>query len=365
MRQKLLLYFLVSILLVSIVLFGCAQPATPPKTTPPPTTTTPAAPKVITLKYADQNPEVGWAGEHAAKPWLKSMEDATKGAIKIEGYYAQSLFKGADAWESVKAGQSDIAWCFHGYWPNLTPLADVIALPFLGVPSGEIGGAIMWQLYQKFPSIQKQFADNKILLIWTTSPYYLLTVNKQVKTVDDIKGMKIRTVGGPPTEMMKALGGVPVMMGMPDVYLNLEKGVIDGILDTWEAIYSFKKYEVAKYLTLLPFHASYFSQAFNTQKWNSLSPDIQNQIMSVCGLPGSRFWGKNMFDTAEAAVGAVIKQKNFPWVTYTPPAADVAAFRKIGGEPLWEVWVKAMEAKGFSDAREILNTTLQLVKDTK
>lgn len=349
MRQKLLLFSLVSVLLVGLLVIGCA----------------PAAPtQVITLKYADQNPDVGWAGEHAAKPWLKQIEQATKGAVKTEAYFAQTLFKGADAWESLKANQSDIAWCFHGYWPNMTNLADVISLPFLGVPSGEVGSAVMWKLYEKFPSIQKQFADNKVLLLWTTGPYYMVS-KKQVKTIDDIKGMKVRTIGGPPTEMMKALGGVPVMMGMPDTYLNLDKGVVDGVMQTWESLYSFKHYEIAKYLTLIPFHVAYFSQAFNTQKWNSLSPDIQKQIMSVGGLEGSKFWGKNMFDTAAEAVRSLIKEKKYELIEYTPPAAEMEKLRKVGGEPLWEVWVKAQEDKGFKEAREILNTTLQLLKDTK
>jgi len=85
--------------------------------------------------------------------------------------------------------------------------------------------------------------------------------------MDDIKGMKIRTTGGPPTDMIKALGAVPVGgMGYADVYLNLDKGVIDGILESWESIYSFKHYEVAKYYTLIPFHVVYFSQSMNTQK---------------------------------------------------------------------------------------------------
>lgn len=318
--------------------------------------------QVTELKYADQNSETGWEGAQAAVPWLKQMEKATNGAVKFQGFFAQSLFKGVDAWESLKAGQADAAWCFHGYWANMTPLADVITLPFLPVPNAEKGSEVLWKLYEKYPSIQKQFEANQVVLTWTSNPYFLATRSKQVKTVDDMKGLKIRTTGGPPTEMIKALGAVPINMGMPDVYLNLEKGVIDGALLPWEATYSFKLYEVAKYITHAPFHSVYFTQAFNKTKWNSLSPEVQKQIMSVCGLKGSMFWGKNMFDTAAQAVRDIIKEKKYELVEYTVPPDEMGKFRKAGGEPLWETWVKAQEAKGATDSRKILEDALQLLK---
>lgn len=348
MKNKILVLCIILVLSMSVVFAGCTSSAQP-KTS-------------VTLKYADQNAENGWEGSQAAVPWLKQMETATKGAVKFQGFYAQSLFKGTDAWEALKAGQADVAWCFHGYWANMTPLADVIALPFLPVPSAEKGSEVFWKLYEKYPSIQKQFEANKVVLTWSSNSYFLATCTKQVKTMNDIKGLKIRTTGGPPTDMIKALGAVPISMGMPDVYLNLEKGVIDGALLPWEALYSFKLYEVVKYITHAPFHAVYFTQAFNTKSWNNLSPEVQKQITSVCGLTGSKFWGKNMFDTAAKEVRNIVKEKKFELVEYTIPANEVANWSKLGGEPLWENWVKAQEAKGSTDARDILNTTLQLLK---
>ena len=62
------------------------------------------------------------------------------------------------------------------------------------------------KLYEKYPQIRKQFSDNHILLLYTTDPYFLITTKKQVKTLEDIRGLKIRMMGGPSTEMMKKLG---------------------------------------------------------------------------------------------------------------------------------------------------------------
>ena len=171
--------------------------------------------------------------------------------MKIEVFPSQTLVRGPDMWRQVRAGVVDIGWCFHGYWPDQTPLADVISLPFLPIKSAEQASEVLWPLYQKYPAIQKEFSDVVPLLLYTTSPYFVLTTKKQVKTLEDLKGLKIRIPGGPPTEMVKALGAVPAPIPMPDMYQALDKGVVDGMGVPWEAVQGFRLYEVAKYYTMV------------------------------------------------------------------------------------------------------------------
>jgi TRAP-type C4-dicarboxylate transport system substrate-binding protein len=350
MQRRMLLLSLIVVLVVTLLVGGCA-PSVPSGS--------------ITLKYEDQNNDLGWAGKNAAVPWLKQIEDATKGAVKVQPYFNQTLVKGTDSWESLKTNIADFGWNAHGYWPNMTTLAEVMTLPFLPIPSAEIGSDVFWKLYEKYPNMQKQMADNKVVCTWISSPYWILSKSKQVKTLDDLKGLKLRALGGPPTEMLKALGAVPVAMGMPDTYLNIDKGVIDGMLNNWEALLSFKQYEVAKYITFVPMHAAIFSQAFSLKKWDSLPKGIQDQIMSVSGLKGSRFWGKNMFDTAVDGARAAMKEKNIVMTEYTLPPDELAKWQKVGGEPEWEKWVKNNEDKGFKEARSILNDAISMLKSTK
>ena len=319
--------------------------------------------KTITLSFANQNPDTSWSGIHAIAPWAKQVEEATNGKVKIQIFYSQTLTKGKDAWNATKSGISDIAWCFHGYWSGMTPLADVISLPALPFKTAEKGSEVFWKLYEKYPSIQKEFSDNKILLLFTSNPYILITTNKSVKTLEDIKGMKIRMSGGPPTEMMKALGGTPMLIPMPDNYISLQKGVIDGMGAPWEAIHGFRLYEVVNYYTATPFPAVYFSIAMNKRKWNSLPKDVQDGIMSVSGLKGSMFWGRNHFDTAKEGVMEKAAAEGKKIDLYELPDAERQRWLDIGGKPIWEQWVKSMEAKGHSNARDILNAAIELSKE--
>jgi len=321
----------------------------------------PSIAQVIKLTLADQNAEMGWGPVHAMKPWVQKVEEATKGRVKIDVFYAQTLAKGPDIWNAVKTGVADMGWCFHGYWADMTPLSDVITLPGLPFKAAEKGSEVLWKLYEKFPAIQNEFKDVHVLQLWASHPYFLITTKKQVKTMEDIKGLKIRVVGGPPTEQMKALGAIPILIPMPDTYLSLDKGVIDGMGAPWEAIQGFRLYEIVKYYTIVPLSAVYFSMSVNKQKWESLPKDIQQAITSVSGLEAAKFWGKNWFDTAREGVMERVKAGNYQMVEYTPPPQELERWTKVS-EPLWKEWVKKMESKGRPEAQEILNATLDLLK---
>ena len=323
---------------------------------------TPSLAQVIKLTLTDQNPAVGWGPAHALQPWAKKVEEATKNRVKIDIFPAQTLAKGPDIWNAVKTGVADMGWCWHGYWPDMTPLSDVITLPALPSKSAEHGSEVLWRLYERFPAIQREFKDVHVLQLWTGDPRFLITTKKQVKTMEDIKGMKIRTPGGPPTEQMKSLGAVPVLIPMPETYQALDKGVIDGLDISWEGTYSFRLYEVGKYFTMAPLTTTYFSMVMNKQKWEGLPKDIQEAITSVSGLDAAKFWGRNFFDTVESAVMENAKKGGYALVKYSLPAEEVERWTRISGEPIWKEWVKKMESKGRPEAQQVLNAALEMFK---
>jgi TRAP-type C4-dicarboxylate transport system substrate-binding protein len=317
----------------------------------------------IKLTFADQNSPTAWGPTNALQPWVKQAEAATNGKVKFEVYPSQTLVKGPDMWKAVRSGIADVGWCFHGYWPEMTPLSDVIALPGLPIASAEKGSEVLWKLYDKFPAIRKEYSDIHPILLYTGNPYFLLTSKKQVKTLEDLKGMKIRVTGGPPTEQMKALGAIPTPIPMPDVYQALDKGVIDGMGAPWEAVQGFRLYEVAKYYTMVPLATVYFSICANKQKWEGMPQDVRAAIMKVGGLEGSKFWGKNFFDTAEQSVIEKTKAGNFEMVRYNLPADELARWAKVGGAEAQDNWVKKLEGKGINEAREVLNSANELLKN--
>ncbi|MEW6668660.1 MAG: TRAP transporter substrate-binding protein [Thermodesulfobacteriota bacterium] len=321
--------------------------------------------KTIKLTYSDHNPPNAWCTVNGTEPWLKRVEEATKGAVKIERYYAESLAKGTDAWMGIKTGVADMAWCAHGYWAGVTPLSDVITLPFLPFKNGRQAAGILWKLREKYPEIQKEYADVHVLVFHCTPPVSLLTSKKQVKTLEDLKGLKLRMLAGPPTDVMKSLGAVPLMLGMPDVYLAMQKGTIDGSGIPLGTLEIFNLYEVGKYWTHMPITTSYFTNSMNKAKWNSLPPDVQKAITSVCGYEGSRKYAYDFHDSYDEPVRKEmadwVKKGGHKLEEYVMPKAELDRWIQVGGKPVWERWVANMEAKGLP-GKAVLADTLKLIE---
>ena len=137
--------------------------------------TVPAPAQEIKLTFADQNSPTGWGPAHALYPWVKQVEEATKGRDQDRGVPVADPDQGHRHVEGRRSGIADIGWCVQGYWPEQTPLSDVMSLPFLPIKSAEKGSEVLWKLYEKFPSIQKEYGEIQPLVLYTTSPNFLIT----------------------------------------------------------------------------------------------------------------------------------------------------------------------------------------------
>ncbi|OGP64702.1 MAG: hypothetical protein A2170_00160 [Deltaproteobacteria bacterium RBG_13_53_10] len=335
----------------------------------------PSPAQVIELRFGHQNPPKGRTTEKFLNAWAKKVEGATKGRVKITMYPAESLFKAREAYEATRGGVTDINWTIMGYYTGRFPLTSVMALPFLNLASGHIngklrsGGAvnshIMQELYETVPEIQAEWKDVKVLMLNCTDPYLIFTAKKPVRNGNDLKGLKLRELGGPPAEMWKLLGATPVLLGMPEVYESASKGVIDGANIPWAAIATFKLYEVFKYWTDVPTAASPQMTIMNLAKWNSLPKDIQEQIMSVSGTYGAEFagdegWGFEIRDEILASA----EKAGHKMEKVELGKGEYEKWVEISGKPIWNNWVKDMKAKGFN-GQKALDKALELLKKYK
>jgi TRAP-type C4-dicarboxylate transport system substrate-binding protein len=312
--------------------------------------------ETITLSLSDQNSDMSWGPVHATQPWVKKVEEVTKGRVKIQIYPNQTLAKGPQNWKAVTAGIADMSWFILGFAPGMAPYAEVLQLPGLPFNTGEAGSELAWKMYEKFPEIQKELSENQVLVLYTSPPMKLLLAKAPVKTLADMKGLKIRTHAGPVTEAVKDWGAVPVMIPMPDCYLAMQKGTIDAISADWEPIPGFRLNEVTKYITTnVPLNAALVCISMNKKKWDSLPKDVQDAIMSVSGLWGSKYFGRNFFDSSKEPIIKMIEEGKYDIKINALSEEEREKWVEVGARPAWDGWVKRMESKGFTKAKEILN----------
>ena len=122
----------------------------------------------------------------------------------------------------------------------------------------------------------------------------------------DLAGARIRTGGGQLSEIVKALGAVPVALSVPETYNALERGVVDGTILPYEAAKAFKLAEVTKHVVdVRIFTASQFT-VMNLDKYNALPADLRKVIDELAASWGAEFAG-TAWDKAEEEGLAAIK----------------------------------------------------------
>ena len=127
-------------------------------------------------------------------------------------------------YDGVTTGIADMGTSLTFNTRGRFPVTEVFDLP-LGFPNGWVATQVTTDFYAKFKP--KEWDEVHVLYINTCGPPLILTVSKAIKTLEDMKGLKIRATGQM-TEVVKALGGLPMPFEMPDVYESMRRNVIDG-----------------------------------------------------------------------------------------------------------------------------------------
>lgn len=311
------------------------------------------------VRVAIQNAENSWGCVASINPWLKAIPEVTNGEVTIQAYYNNTLANSRDAWNATKIGIADMAWCVQGYWPGQTPLVEVVTLPGLPFQNSRTASAAAYQLLAEFPEIAAEFKDFQPL-IFHIDPHVLMMAKKKITSPDELSGMKIRVLGGPPTTQFRALKAATVLMPMPDIYMSLQKGVLDGIDVAWEANLAFRFYELIDYYLEAPLSPSLNTVLMNKNKWNSISAEARDAIMKISGVEGSAKWGAAWSDNAKDEVLKLAAEKKPNMQVYSLDAAALEKWNQVSVLPVHEEWVKEMEKKGYSNARAILERTIEL-----
>lgn len=214
-----------------------------------------------------------------AEAWIKEVEARTNGEITINYFPAGTLTKAPQTYDGVVQGIADIGMTVLAYSRGRFPVAAAIDLP-MGYTSGVQATNIANGVLEKFDP--EEFKDTELMFLHAHGPGLLHTRDKEVRTLDEFKGLKIRGTGTS-GKVVAALGGSPVGKAMGETYQMLQKGVVDGSLHPLETNKGWKVGEVVSYLTQ-NFSTAYtttFAVFMNKDKWNSLTPEQQKLIREI------------------------------------------------------------------------------------
>jgi len=299
-----------------------------------------------------------WPGNHPietelVQPWIKAVEEATEGRVKITSHPGETLIVSAEIYEGIKNGVADLGLSCFAYTRGQFPVLEVFELPGIVYNDSTAASKIAWEGIKELNP--KEVQDTKLLMVITTGPGHLFTKNP-VKNINDLKGLEIRATGLS-AATLQALGATPVAMPQAEAYEAISKGVVKGNLGPTEILKGWNQAEVTDYITLTPFlYNTLFFFTMNTDKWNKISSGDQKKILEIndkffnevaCGL-----WDKQN----EAAYSYAVNEKGMKVIELT--AEEKAIWTDLV-KPVQDDFVTKMDNQGLN-GREILDKVLAL-----
>jgi TRAP-type transport system periplasmic protein len=300
-----------------------------------------------------------WLTMH--KAWMDKVEKDSGGRIKFEGYPAMQLGgTPVQLYDQARDGVADITWTLPGNTAGRFPRIEVFELPFM-MTNAEATSKAYWEYVQTVA--QDEFKEVVPLALQVHGPGVIHTVDKQIKTVADLKGLKMRAPTRQVTKLMGYLGATAVGMPLPGIPDALSKGTINGCVIPWEVVPSVKVHELTR------FHAEFdpkggalytttFVMGMNRAKYNSLPPDLKRVIDDNSGLATSAWLGKTQ--SGNDPIGRKSASDRPGNTIFTVDIAEAQQFRRASRLVEAE-WVEDMKKRGF-DGTKLLDSARSLIE---
>ncbi len=310
-----------------------------------------------TLKLHHFLPPVSNAHTKLLQPWARKVEADSQGRIKIDIFPAMQLGgTPPQLFDQARDGVADIVWTLPGSTPGRFPSTEVFELPFIasrrGIVNAKAGAEFM-------PQLAEETKDVKLLCYWSHD-HGLIHTNKAIRTMDDLKGLKLRNPTRLAGEALKALGATSVGMPVPQVPESLAQRVIDGAVIPWEVVPAVKVHELTKFHTEIPgsptlYTASFFL-AMNKAKYDGLPADLKAVIDRNSGMAFAEMAG-NMWDTEATRVSEMVRQRGN---TISAISEEEKQKWMKACEPVTAAWIEQMKGRNI-DGGKLIETARALL----
>jgi TRAP-type C4-dicarboxylate transport system substrate-binding protein len=317
----------------------------------------------VTLKLHHFLPAVSNVHVKFLVPWAKKVEQESGGKLKIDIFPAMQL-GGAppQLYDQARDGVADIVWTLPGNTPGRFPGVEVFELPFIAAKRAAPNAKAVQEFYETY--LRDEFKETHPITVWAHD-HGLIHANRQVKTMADLKGLKVRSPTRLAGEALKALGATGIPMPIPQVPEALAQRVIDGCVVPWEVVPAIKVHELVKYHTEIPgsptLYTATFVLAMNKEKYASLPADLKTVLDTNSGQAAATMAAR-VWDEQASVVEEMVKKRGN---TISAISAEEAANWRKATEPVVEAWIKQVKDRGLDGGKMIENARALIAKYEK
>jgi TRAP-type C4-dicarboxylate transport system substrate-binding protein len=281
-----------------------------------------------------------------AEIWFANeVEKRSGGKIKITVYPGASLgFGGARIMTVVKDGLLEYAQMWGAHTAGELRINEVIELPGL-IPYDL---ALRRQIVQTLtPYWEKAHGERGIipLAVAQVEPRNIYS-RKPIKSLADIKGMKLRAQGVVETDFTRAIGASPVTLSWEEVYPALQQGAIDGYWVTHSATFNAKLHEVAKHCYEVGLGGATWFLLGNRRTIEALPADLQKIVRDAGKEAAQRVW-----DRVDPDIKSFRERLEKGGMTFTQASPQDMKVMLDAAQGVWADWTQ----KGGPVAKEMVD----------
>ncbi|MCA1972443.1 MAG: TRAP transporter substrate-binding protein DctP [Caenispirillum sp.] len=204
----------------------------------------------------------------------KMVEDESGGDIKIEVYDSAQLYKGSEIPQAVASGAIDIGLVLIDEFAGTVPVTGIFGVAFM-FPNYEVLARAAAPGSEVRTIIDEEIRKTGARVLWWQDygPVQLLSNGEAIRLPSDLKDKKIRVLGKPSGDFIKAVGGVPVKIGGSEQFLAYQRGTVDIGMTGTTAIETRKLHEVMDHVTITNHAQTEFLMVINDKLWDSLADE--------------------------------------------------------------------------------------------
>ena len=297
----------------------------------------------MTLKIAEIHP-AGYPTVVAQEHMGENIEKATDGELKFRMFSGGVLGSEKEVVEQVQIGAVQMTRVSLGTLGPVVPDVNVFNMPFVfrdhehmrKVIDGEIGQEILDKI------TNSEF--NMVGLAWMDGGVRNLYTKKPVRSLEDLKGMKIRVIGNPMfIETFNALGASGIAMDTGEIFSALQTGVVDGAENNPPTMLEHNHFRSAKFYTMTGHLILPEPIVISKATWNKLTPEQQDIVKKYA--KEAQLEERKLWDEKTASSEAKLKEAGveFIEVDKTPFFDATAPSREKYGAPYADL-IKRIEA---------------------
>jgi TRAP-type C4-dicarboxylate transport system substrate-binding protein len=316
----------------------------------------------ITLKLHHAFSSVSGVHDKFLIPWARKVEAESGGRMRVDIFPSMQL-GGAPAalFDQARDGSADIVWAAPSLTPGQFPKIETFELPFL--PSRR--ALVSTKALTDFAAVnlQDEFRDF-YTICFSCSDRAVIHATRPVRTIEDVKNVKLHVQTRLAAEAMRALGAQPVMMPNPQLPVAITEHVVDACLDPWHVVPPLRLNDLLRWHTEFSdqsLSARTYVLAMNKTIYDRLPRDQKTVIDNNSGQSSAAMSGA-MWDLQAATVANMVVERGDLIVTLLPEAE--ARWRKAI-EPVIDAWRKEIKEQKIDGTKLLAAAHLLLEKYAK